>query len=79
MVKQAETITKIKFFINNYNWKEIICQPEKDDWKKIEKINAKIAPNGFYAKYIYIYIYSDVMKTIQCTHPPHHHNGFVAT
>ena len=29
--------------------------------------------------YIYIYIYSDVMKTIQCAHPPHHHNGFVAT
>ena len=28
---------------------------------------------------IYICIYSDVMKTIQCTHPPHHHNGFVAT
>ena len=29
--------------------------------------------------YTYIYIYSDVMKTIQCAHPPHHHNGFVAT
>ena len=29
--------------------------------------------------HIYIYIYSDVMKTIQCAHPPHHHNGFVAT
>ena len=57
MGKQAERITKIKFFINNYNWKEIICQPENDDWKKVEKINAKIAPNGFYAKYIYIYIY----------------------
>ena len=26
---------------------------------------------------IKIYIY--VMKTIQCAHPPHHHNGFVAT
>ena len=26
--------------------------------------------------YIYIYIYK---KTIQCTHPTHHHNGFVAT
>ena len=26
-----------------------------------------------------IQIYSDVMKTIQCAHPPHHHNGFVAT
>ena len=24
-------------------------------------------------------MYSDVMKTIQCAHPPHHHNGFVAT
>ena len=29
--------------------------------------------------YIYTHIYSDVMKTIQCAHPPHHHNGFVAT
>ena len=28
---------------------------------------------------IIIQIYSDVMKTIQCAHPPHHHNGFVAT
>ena len=26
-----------------------------------------------------IQINSDVMKTIQCAHPPHHHNGFVAT
>ena len=29
--------------------------------------------------YIYVNIYSDVMKIIQCAHPPHHHNGFVAT
>ena len=28
---------------------------------------------------MYIYIYSEVMKTIQCAYPPHHHNGFVAT
>ena len=28
--------------------------------------------------YIYICIYSDIMKTIQCAHP-HHHNGFVVT
>ena len=26
-----------------------------------------------------IQINSDVMKAIQCAHPPHHHNGFVAT
>ena len=36
-----------------------------------------------YIYYIYIYtciyIYSDVMKTIQCAHCPHHHNGLVAT
>ena len=29
-----------------------------------------------YIYYIYIYMY--VVKTIQCAHPPHHHNGFVA-
>ena len=26
-----------------------------------------------------VHIYSDVVKTIQCAHPPYHHNGFVAT
>ena len=25
-----------------------------------------------------MHIYSDVIKTIQCAHPPRHHNGFVA-
>ena len=25
-----------------------------------------------------LYVYSGVMKTIQCAHPHHHHNGFVA-
>ena len=30
--------------------------------------------------YVCIYnIYSEVMNTIQCAYPPHHHNGFVAT
>ena len=28
---------------------------------------------------INIYIYNDVMKTIQCAHPPHHHNGLLTT
>ena len=26
-----------------------------------------------------LYMYSDVTKTIQCAHPLHHHNVFVAT
>ena len=34
---------------------------------------------NFKFTYIYIQIYSDVMKTIQCAHPPRPHNGFVAT
>ena len=25
------------------------------------------------------HIHSEVMKTIQCAHPPHHHNGFEET
>ena len=37
-------ITKIKHFINKYNWKGINFSSEKDDWKKIKNI------------YIYIYI-----------------------
>ena len=27
--------------------------------------------------YVCKYIYSEVMKTIQCAHPPYHHNSFV--
>ena len=27
--------------------------------------------------YIYIYIYSEVMRTIQCAHPSHHHDGLL--
>ena len=30
--------------------------------------------------YMYnIHIHSEVMKTIKCAYPPHHHNGFAAT
>ena len=28
---------------------------------------------------MYIHLYSEAMKTIQCTHSLHHRNGFVAT
>ena len=38
MGKHSERRTKTKPFINKYNWKEITFPPEKDDWKKIEKI-----------------------------------------
>ena len=50
-----QRITKIKPFINKYNWKEIYFLSEKDDWEKIEKINRTIALNVSYAKKEEIY------------------------
>ena len=48
--KDPQRITKIKPFINKYNWKEIDFPSEKDDWKKVEKNNRTIALNVLYAK-----------------------------
>ena len=49
-------MTKIKTFINKYNWKGINYTSERDDLEKIEKNNLMVALNVLYAK-IYIYIY----------------------
>ena len=43
-------ITKIKPFIDKYNWKRINCPSEKDDWRKVEKNNLTIAINISYVK-----------------------------
>ena len=48
--KDWQRITKIKPFINKYNWKGINFPSEKDDWKKIKKNNVTIALNVLYAK-----------------------------
>ena len=48
-------ITKIKPFINKYNWKGIYFSLKKDDWKKTEKNNVIIALNALYAKREKIY------------------------
>ena len=48
--KNPERITRIKPFINKYNWKKINFLSKKDDWKKIEKNNLAIANNILYAK-----------------------------
>ena len=58
--KRPQRITKIKPFINTYNWKEINFPSEKDDWKKFEKNNVIIALNVFYAIYK---IYPPCFKT----------------
>ena len=48
--KHSERITKIKSFINKYNWKETNFPSEKDDCKKFEKNNVTIALHVLYAK-----------------------------
>ena len=48
--EHPERITGIKSFIHKYNWKGINYSLEKDDWKKFERNNLKIALHVLYAK-----------------------------
>ena len=50
MKKDPQRITKIKFFINKYEWEGINFPSEKDDWKKFEKNNVRIALYVLYPK-----------------------------
>ena len=50
MGKHSERIIKIKSFMNKDNWKGIDFPSEKDDWKKNETNNLKIALNVLYVK-----------------------------
>ena len=45
-----QRITKIKPFINNYNWEGIDFQSEKHDWKKFAENNVTIAVNVLHTK-----------------------------
>ena len=47
--KDSGRITKIKPFIENFNWEEINFSSGIDDWKKSEKNNLLIALNILYA------------------------------
>ena len=48
--KDLERMTKIKAFINKYNWEVINFPSKKDDWKNFDKNNVTIALNVLYAK-----------------------------
>ena len=48
--KDLQRLTKIKPFMNKYNWEGTYFPSEKDDWIKFEKINVEIALNVLYAK-----------------------------
>ena len=46
-----ERLSKIKPFIDKYNWKEINFPSHKKDWKKLESNNKTIALNILYVPY----------------------------
>ena len=48
--KDSRIITKIKSFINRYNWEGINFPSEKDDWKTFEKNNVTIVLNVLHTK-----------------------------
>ena len=53
--KRSKGTTKIKSFINKYNWKEINFQSEKDDWRKKDyKNDETIGFNACWKKKKYI-------------------------
>ena len=46
-----ERISKLKQFINNYNWKDIEFPSRSKDWRKFEQNNSTIALNILYVPY----------------------------
>ena len=48
--KISQRISKIKSFINRYDWKRINYSSRKDDWKKFKKNNPTIFLNMLYVK-----------------------------
>ena len=40
-----ERISKLKKYINQYNWKDIKFPSDKEDWKRFEQNNKEIALN----------------------------------
>ena len=51
MIKTIKRISKIKPFINNYNWKDINFPAAKKDWNKFEVNNKNIALNILYVHF----------------------------
>ena len=48
--KNPQRITKIKPFINKFNWEEINFPSETNDWKNFKESNVIIAFNLLYAE-----------------------------
>ena len=74
-------MTKIKPFINRYYWEGINFPSEKDDFKKIQKANPRIALDVFYdkkRKKIYpAYISKHYEKWLELWKTSYSFNGFI--
>ena len=51
ITNNRQRISKIKPFINNYNWKDIEFPSHSKDWRKFEYNNKAIALNILYVPY----------------------------
>ena len=40
--KDPQRISKLKSYINQYNWRDIKFPSDKEDWKKFEKNNKEL-------------------------------------
>ena len=49
--KNPQRISKIKSFIDQYDWNEIDFPPRSKDWKKLEQNNKTISPNTLFVPY----------------------------
>ena len=49
--KDLQRISKIKLFINQYNWKEVDLLSEQKDWKMFELNNRLVALNILFMPY----------------------------
>ena len=49
--KYPQRISKLKPYINQYNWKDIKFPSDEEDWKKFEQNNKEIALNLLFAQH----------------------------
>ena len=49
--KDPQKISKLKPYINQYNWKDINFPSHKEDWKKFEQNNKETALNILYVSH----------------------------
>ena len=50
-ISNPQNISKLKSYINQYNWKDLKFPSDKEDWKKFEQNNKEVALNVLFVPY----------------------------